>query len=551
MKRWLPLLVITLLGVYLRFDRLTTIPPSLSHDETAIAYNAYSILKTTSDEYGKPFPILFRSFDDYKLPGMVYATIPFVALFGKGALAARLPSAIFGVLSIILMYGLSIELLGDKRWIHLGKKEFDAALLPPLAFAVSPWHINFSRQLFESNGAVFWFMLGTHFLLRSRKDYKDILWAGLSYVVSLYFYYSVRLVIPFMLLLYVCNFWNTITKQWKTTVFALVVCLLAFLPLGKEMLSPGGLERISIVSVINDPNYIKRREDYVQKMGAHPTLINKVIYNRRVALIKTVIENYGKNISPHNLFVTGTGTYGALYPFEILLIPLGFLSLLSLSPFGSLLVCVWLISAFLPGALSVNQPNTLRTLIAAPSLAILSGLGVVQVIIFLSKKSINRIFVIFTVIASFTWIVHEFPKFHYAYFVNNPSNNAVAFGDGNKQMVEYVKKHENEYDQIYVSGYYWRPYIFLLYWGNMDPAEYQQTGSREKFGKYMFTSASWDTSGIKLMDPSFDPNTLEASGKTLFILSPQELEVQKKHFKEIDQINGRRADRVFVAAVQQ
>jgi hypothetical protein len=67
----------------------------------------------------------------------------------------------------------------------------------------------------------------------------------------------------------------------------------------------------------------------------------------------------------------------------------------------------------------------------------------------------------------------------------------------------------------------------------------------------MFTSASWDTSGIKLMDPSFDPNTLEASGKTLFILSPQELEVQKKHFKEIDQINGRRADRVFVAAVQQ
>jgi len=213
MKRWLPLLVITLLGVYLRFDRLTTIPPSLSHDETAIAYNAYSILKTTSDEYGKPFPILFRSFDDYKLPGMVYATIPFVALFGKGALAARLPSAIFGVLSIILMYGLSIELLGDKRWIHLGKKEFDAALLPPLAFAVSPWHINFSRQLFESNGAVFWFMLGTHFLLRSRKDYKDILWAGLSYVVSLYFYYSVRLVIPFMLLLYVCNFWNTITKQ--------------------------------------------------------------------------------------------------------------------------------------------------------------------------------------------------------------------------------------------------------------------------------------------------------------------------------------------------
>src|SRR3990167_10550251 len=96
------LFIILFLGTSLRFYRITTVPPSLSHDETAIAYNAYSILKTGKDEYGAPFPLLFRSFDDYKLPGMVYASIPAVAAFGTTALGARFTSAFLGSLTVML-----------------------------------------------------------------------------------------------------------------------------------------------------------------------------------------------------------------------------------------------------------------------------------------------------------------------------------------------------------------------------------------------------------------------------------------------------------------
>lgn len=529
------------LGAYLRLDRLTTIPPSLSHDETAITYNAYSILKTGKDEYGTSLPLLFRSFDDYKLPGMVYATIPWVAIFGLTEHSARIPSAIFGILAIIVMYGIAIELIRDKRW----------ALVPTFMLAVSPWHINFSRQLFESNGAVFWFMLGIYFLLRSRKNYKEILWAGLAFVMSLYFYYSVRLVIPFVGLLYLIRYWKTVIKNQKTTILTIVVCLTVFLPLGREMLSPGGMERISIVSVVNDQNYLKRKDEYVQKMGTHPSIARKLIYNRRVALIQTIIENYAKNISVRNLFVTGTGTYGALYPFEILLIPLGFLTLTTLEPFAALVICVWIFTAFLPGAFSVNQPNTLRTLIAAPAFSILSGLGIVGLFTYIAKKTSNRHVLFFTAVLLLTLFLHSFPQFKYAYFIDNPDNNALSFGDGYKQMISYVKAHENEYDHIYISGYHWRPYIFLLFWGGVDPSSYQKTGSREQFGKYTFTAASWDTNGIKLMDPSFDPNTLSGNGKTLYILSREEFEIQKKHFQKIEEISGRHAQRVFIAAVEQ
>ena len=530
--------VILIIGIWLRFDRLTSIPPSLSHDETAITYNAYSILKTGKDEYGMPYPILFRSFDDYKLPGMVYSTVPMVALFGLSELSARLPSAVFGVLSIIVMFGIGLEVFRDKR----------KALIPMFMFAVQPWHINFSRQLFESNGAVFWFMLGTYFLLKSTKKYVYIFFAGLSFVAALYFYYSVRLVIPFVGLFYLIYFRKTAMKEMRTTLLAAAVCLLAFLPLGKEMISPGGMERISIVSVVNDQNYLALREAYVKKMGTTPTIVQKIIYNRRVALVKTVFDNYAKNISPHNLFVTGTGTYGTLYPFEAILVPLGFVALTTLTPFAGMLICIWILTAFLPGAFSLNQPNTLRTLIAAPAFALLSGMGLLYAIQKVRRNLPKWATPIAILLMTIMFII-AFPNFHYAYFVNNPTKNALSFGDGYKQMVSYVKAHEYKYDRIVISGYYWRPYIFMLYWSNTDPGFYQKSGRREQFGKYVFSAASWDTNGHKFMDPKFDFASLNANGRTLFILAKPEYVIHQKQFEKISDISGMHTPWVFTAAL--
>lgn len=549
MKRHLLLLVILTIGIWLRFDRLASIPSSLSHDETAIAYNAYSLLKTGKDEYNVKFPVLFRSFDDYKLPGMVYFTMPFVALFGRTELAARLPSALFGSMAIIVMYVLSIELLQKNRWIKIGKRDVDAALFPTLLLAVQPWHINFSRQLFESNGAVFWFLLATFFLLKSRRTYGFILWAGLSYVMSLYFYYSVRLVIPFVALLYLITHWSTIQKQWKISALTVIICFIAFFPLGKEMLSPGGWQRINTVSVINDANFLHRKEGYANIMAAHPTLLNTIIYNRRVALVQTVLENYWKNISPLNLFMLGTGTYGVLYPFEIVLLLLGVFAVFSLPIFSRQIIFLWLVTGFLPGALTVDQPNTLRTLIAAPVFAILSGLGIYELALLAHNKKRLVPIIITTCIMLVLWFTIEFPKFLYGYFVVNPTHNSVAFGDGNKQMVAYVRANENRFDRIYISGYYWRPYIFMLYWGGIDPAYYQNHGTREHFGNYYFTSASWDTNGMKLGDASFDMASLPHDKNTLFLLAPSEYTLHQNYFTKIADINGDRTSNVFVAAL--
>src|SRR3990167_8737038 len=90
---WLFLLIIVV-GVFLRFYQLVSVPPHPSLDEVSIGYNAYSILKTGGDEYGTKFPILLRAYDDWRPALYVYLVIPFVALFDLTVLSVRLPSVI-------------------------------------------------------------------------------------------------------------------------------------------------------------------------------------------------------------------------------------------------------------------------------------------------------------------------------------------------------------------------------------------------------------------------------------------------------------------------
>ena len=93
----------------------------------------------------------------------------------------------------------------------------------------------------------------------------------------------------------------------------------------------------------------------------------------------TALDNYWKNISPLHVFSSGTSTYGLQHPFEIPLIFVGAFFLITMAAPGKWLLVMWFLAAFLPGALSTNQPNALRTLLAAPFFSICSGLGAIEI----------------------------------------------------------------------------------------------------------------------------------------------------------------------------
>src|SRR3989344_9427321 len=135
-KTVVTLFFIVLLSFGLRFAFLTNNPPSLNWDEVSHGYNAYSILKTGKDEWGKSFPITnFRAYGDYPLPLNLYLTIPFVATLGLNEIALRLPHAILGILSIVSVYFLALGITKRK----------EVGILSAFLAVIDPWFLFPSR----------------------------------------------------------------------------------------------------------------------------------------------------------------------------------------------------------------------------------------------------------------------------------------------------------------------------------------------------------------------------------------------------------------------
>lgn len=137
-KKNLILLLILLLGLFLRTYDLGNNPYGLFCDEASIGYNAYSLLKTGHDEWGTSWPLFFKAFGEYKSPVMTYSVIPFVAIFGLNEVSVRLASVAWGLLGILSIYFLSTILFNKK-----------IGLLSALFLAISPWHIQVSRISLE------------------------------------------------------------------------------------------------------------------------------------------------------------------------------------------------------------------------------------------------------------------------------------------------------------------------------------------------------------------------------------------------------------------
>src|SRR3989344_2642332 len=98
------LIIILLFGLFLYLYKISEIPNGFYVDEAAPAYNAYSILLTGRDEYGKAFPLLFRSIRSYNTPIFIYSLVPSIALFGLNIFSVRLVSVLFGLASGIVFY---------------------------------------------------------------------------------------------------------------------------------------------------------------------------------------------------------------------------------------------------------------------------------------------------------------------------------------------------------------------------------------------------------------------------------------------------------------
>ena len=193
---WLFFLIIILAAI-LRLFHLGKTPLALEWDEVAIGYDAYSILKTGRDQFGHFFPLTFRSLDDYKPPIYEYLTILPVAFFGLNEYSVRFPSAVAGILTVILIFFLSKLLLSniisDKNTV------VKISLIATFFSAISPWHLQFSRTAFEVNVSLLIIVFAVLSFLKGLNNRKYFFLSSVLFGLSLFSYHSARVFSPLFL----------------------------------------------------------------------------------------------------------------------------------------------------------------------------------------------------------------------------------------------------------------------------------------------------------------------------------------------------------------
>ncbi|MEM4230658.1 MAG: hypothetical protein QXF25_02180, partial [Candidatus Pacearchaeota archaeon] len=154
------LIFILALSIFLRVWDLGNVPPSASLDEASIGYNAYSVLKTGTDEYGD-FPLISqRGYDDFRRSTYLFLTAPFIKILGLNTVAVRLPAVILSILSVWATYYIVLALFFKNSNFSIS-----VALLSVFLLTISPWHIYISRLGHESNAYLSFFIFGLFFLL--------------------------------------------------------------------------------------------------------------------------------------------------------------------------------------------------------------------------------------------------------------------------------------------------------------------------------------------------------------------------------------------------
>ena len=547
---YLTLLLIVILAGILRFYNLTGNPISLYWDEVSSTYNAYSILETGRDEFGKRLPLLFEAFEDYKTPANIYLTSIVVKFFGLSEFSARFTSAFFGTLTILVTYFLVLEILRNESvFLKNEKTKKIVALISSFLLAISPWHLQFSRTGFEANVGLFFLLTGIFFLIKfiNSPSFRNLIISAIFLGISIYFYRSIQLFLPLLLIGFAIIFRrNILSKQnLKFIVVGSIVFLAITLPFVPSMLSKEGLTRQRQTNFISNAfDEVYKSSVKINKSGN--TLVSRIIYNRRIVYARILITNYLDHFIPDFLFINGDANprhrvkgMGVMYHWESLFVILGLFALFKFNKNLRNFVLYWILIAPIPAALAFPAPHALRSLNMLPMPQLLVALGIVLLYIYLSNKW-KKVFVVVLAVVVSIFLVRYLYLYHFIFRFTKISE----WTDGYKQAVSKTVELEANYQKVIITGRYWQPYIYYLFYTKYSPKDYQLHGTKKGFGKYYFGGTSWDMKGIELWES--DLKKIANGKKTLLVLAPVDYELKKAEVKKITSIYNHNNELVFI-----
>jgi len=451
--KYLPLIIILSLALFLRLYKLDVVPPSLSWDEAANGYNAYTIANFGKDEWGVDFPLYFHSFGDDKNPVHIYITALFVKVLGSSDFTTRLPEAIFGVLCVATIFLLG-KIFFKNIWV---------GLIAALFLAISPYNLQFSRFSHEAIFALFFFMFGILLFLKSIKDRHFLLpISAICFSLSILSYHSSKLVVPLMIvvlfLLYIKDLLR-LKKYFAMSIFVFAI-LIAIFYANPQLLGAARLSQASL------------SQEAIESTGLY-----KKTGNSLLGRIDLTYQRYLTYFSWNYLFVSGdpierhsSQAVGEFYKIDALFLIVGFLALLAQRSKATIIILSWALIAPIPASATggiTEISHAARALFTMGSWHLVSAFGFYNLIKLFRKLPLQLVIITLGLVI-LAWMSYGYLQDYYNEY---PKRTAIEWQYGMKQITEFVADNP-EYYQVYMTDVRAQPYIFFLYYLKSSLSEY-------------------------------------------------------------------------------
>ena len=390
-----------------------------------------------------------------------YIMIFFIAIFGLNVFSVRLPMAIVGCISLIIVYKLL------KKY---GKK---ATIIGLTFFAIVPWHIMKSRWGLESNlfpDLVLW---GTYFILHGIELNKlKKFYIGIAILaISVYSYGTSYLFLPVYILLILTYLLINKKINIKNAIISLAISGIIALPMIVfVIINTFDLDSIRI-GFLTIPRVYENRFQSETAFLSISSMLNNFINNIKIVIEQT--DTYLYNSLPF----FGT-TYVISLPFTVI----GLVKSLKEKHIENKILNACFSSAFLL-LFILNQANINRINIIFMPLIFYTIIGIYEI-------SKNNNFTLYSILCVYIVLFIMFISSYILIF----SEKGDVFEHDLEEPLTYISNIDVEH--IYISDTFVQPYIYTLFYTKTFPEEYRQTVkyNQEKvafetirsYGKYEF-----------------------------------------------------------------
>ena len=451
-----------LLSFVIRFYQLPQNPEGFEQTEAAFGYNAYSILRTGRDEYGKFLPLVLISIGDYKLAGYSYWEIPFIAVFGLSEFSTRASTAIAGIISLLLIYYIVKETLHSRK----------LALLTFFFAAIAPWHTLLSRMAYDPMIALMMYLASIAFFIRWRQTKRLylLLLSALVLCWAIDTYYAVWVLLPFTLIFYGTRIYQKTSPNKISLLYSGLIMLLPLL-MAAKLLSITQGERLYQDSTYQVHAYPLLLEQIREDKDQFPLTLTRAFHNKLVFYPQFLAQNLFTNLSFDFLFLRGDKIdrrfvvpyHGVLYlwmaPFTLLGM-LYFWKNQSLSK--NLLVLGATGVIFLGSSFSEFGSETERTVFAVPLFGLLISYGLIALYQNLHHLSLLPLFLG----AACLLLALNIAYFNHQYYWHANVHEPWGRSFGMHEMIATLPQLENKYKKIVIPD---SAYIYYYFYNSVDP----------------------------------------------------------------------------------